>query len=64
MKFYPPRATKRDPDRDGFTHQEVKSGAMFLYADVQCHDCKFVMSLAMAGSTDNGKCVKCGGKTS
>ena len=64
MKFYPPKASRRDPERDGFTHSEVATGKMFLYADVQCHDCKHVMSLANAGSIDNGKCNRCGGKTS
>lgn len=64
MKFYPPKATRNDPDRNGFTQDEVTSGRMFIYADVQCHDCKHVLPLAVAGSTDNGKCNRCGGRTS
>lgn len=64
MKFYPPKATINDPDRDGFTRSEVLTGAMFLYADVQCHDCKHILPLAVAGSLDKGVCNRCGGKTS
>lgn len=58
MKFYSPKAHKRDPDRDGFTAEEVRSGTMFLYADVQCENCNHVMSLAAAGSSDRGKCTR------
>lgn len=64
MKFYPKKASKQEPDRDGFTESEINDGTMYLLADVQCHDCGHVMSLAMAGSIDYGKCIRCGGKTS
>ena len=64
MKFYPPKANKNDPDRNGLTEIEVRNGTMFLYADVQCHECNHTMSLANAGSIDNGKCNRCGGRTS
>lgn len=62
MKFYPPKYVENGL-RDGFTYNQVVSGAMFVYADVQCQDCKHTLPLAVAGSTDNGKCNRCGGKT-
>ncbi len=64
MKFYPPKPSVYDPDRDGFTQHEVTTGQMFLHADVQCEDCKHVLPVAVAGSTDNGKCNRCGGRAS
>jgi ribosomal protein S27E len=61
MKIYP----KHDGPREqaGFTAEEIKRGIHWLYADVKCQECGKVQSLATAGSTDNGKCIKCGGKT-
>lgn len=63
MKVYPyPKSIER-PD-GGFTFEDIKSGHHWLRADVQCEKCLYVQSLAMAGSVDNGKCIRCGGKTS
>lgn len=56
MKIYPPN--------EGFTADEIRRGIHWLYTDVKCEECGHVMSLAMSGSTDNGKCIRCGGKTS
>lgn len=47
-----------------FTAEEIRRGEHWLYADVKCESCGKVQLLAMSGSTDNGKCIKCGGKTS
>lgn len=55
MKFYPQKDYSKD---------EIRRGIIFCCADVKCHDCQFEMPLAVANSTDNGKCIKCGGKTS
>lgn len=56
MKFYPPT--------NKITKEDLTSGKVFVWADVKCEDCNHEMPLAMAGSIDNGKCVRCGGKTS
>lgn len=56
MKIYPPK--------EGFTAEDINKGIHWLYTDVKCQDCGKEQSLAMTGSIDNGKCIKCGGKTS
>lgn len=63
MKLYPKHEAKHEEDK-GFTAEEVRRGIHWLYADVKCEECGKVQSVAMAGSTDNGKCIKCGGRTS
>ena len=66
MKIYPKHnipAGLTESDR-GFTAEEITRGDIWLYADVKCETCGKIQSLAMAGSTDNGKCIKCGGRTS
>lgn len=62
MKIYPKHEPGDKKDR-GFTADEIERGIHWLYADVTCEKCGKVQSVAMAGSTDNGKCIKCGGKT-
>lgn len=62
MKIYPlPKDFHHE--RGGFTADEINRGVHWLRTDVTCSSCGREQSLAMAGSTDNGKCVKCGGKT-
>lgn len=63
MKIYPYPPTELHPE-GGFTQAEIHAGHHWLRTDVICTECGKEQSLAMAGSTDNGKCVKCGGKTS
>ncbi len=63
MKIYPNPPSEFLPD-GGFTAQEMKRGDHWLRTDVICTQCGKEQSLAIAGSTDNGKCVRCGGKTS
>ena len=58
MKIYPKY------DGESFTPEEIQRGIHWLYTDVKCEKCGKVQSLAMAGSIDQGKCIKCGGKTS
>jgi hypothetical protein len=58
LKIYP----KPNSD-EGFTRDEIIRGEIFLYADVKCTECGKEQSLAMAGSIDNGKCIRCGGRT-
>jgi hypothetical protein len=48
----------------GFTVDELRQGTHWLHTDVECTACGKVQALAMAGSTDNGSCVACGGRTS
>lgn len=61
MKIYPKsNGTEED---SGFTAEEIRRGIHWLYADVKCKDCGKEQSLAMAGSIDNGVCIRCGGKT-
>lgn len=61
MKIYPkPNGPKEER---GFTMEEIQRGIHMLYADVECERCGKVQSLAQAGSSDNGKCIKCGGRT-
>ena len=62
MKIYPKHETTNEEDK-GFTAEEIRRGIHWLYADVTCENCGKVQSLAIAGSVDNGKCIKCGGKT-
>ncbi len=59
MKIYPPH-----PPKDGFTTDEINRGIHWLHADVTCENCGKEQSLASAGSTDNGTCIRCGGRTS
>jgi len=63
MRIYPYPKSESRPD-GGFTADEITSGQWTLRADVECTVCGKAQSLAMAGSTDNGQCIKCGGKTS
>lgn len=63
MKLYPKHEFGSQEDK-GFTAEEVRRGIHWLYADVTCTECGKVQSVAQAGSTDNGKCIKCGGRTS
>ena len=63
MRIYPYPRSESHPD-GGFTAAEIATGDHWLRTDVECMDCGKVQPLAMAGSTDNGKCVSCGGKTS
>jgi hypothetical protein len=63
MKVYPNPPSEFLPD-GGFTAQDIRLGNHWLRTDVECTECKHVMPLAMAGSTDNGVCTRCGGKTS
>lgn len=62
MKIYPKTEFPNEEDK-GFTAEDVRRGIIWLYADVECEVCGKVQSVAMAGSTDNGKCIKCGGRT-
>lgn len=62
MKIYP--KINVPEDQAGFTADEIRRGMHWLNADVKCEDCGKELSLAMAGSVDNGKCIKCGGRTS
>lgn len=62
MKLYPKHEACNEQDK-GFTAEEIRRGVHWLYADVTCVSCGKVQSVAMAGSTDNGKCIKCGGVT-
>jgi len=48
----------------GFTATEIRRNAHTLYIDVRCEECGKIQSAAMAGSVDNGYCIKCGGRTS
>jgi hypothetical protein len=50
-------------DQAGFTAEEIRKGDHWLNADVKCEKCGKEQSLAVAGSTDNGKCIRCGGRT-
>jgi ribosomal protein S27AE len=61
MKIYP-KHESREEDR-GFTAEEIRKNHHMLYADVTCERCGKVQSVAMAGSSDRGKCIKCGGAT-
>lgn len=62
MKIYPKH---NEPEEfAGFSAEEIRNGDHWLYTDVKCEECGKIQSLAMAGSTDNGKCIKCGGRTS
>lgn len=63
MRIYPYSISETHPD-GGFTAEEIRAGAHWLRTDVTCEACGKQHSLAMAGSTDNGKCVACGGRTS
>lgn len=62
MKFYPKHNVLKEDA--GFTADEIRRNHHLLYADVTCEQCGKVQSLAAAGSISNGKCIKCGGKTS
>lgn len=61
MKLYPKHEFREE--NKGFTAEEIRKGYHWLYADVRCIECGKIQSLAMAGSIDNGKCIKCGGRT-
>ena len=62
MKLYPKHNVPEE--QSGFTAEEIRRGDHWLNTDVKCESCGKVQSLAMAGSTDKGKCIKCGGRTS
>ena len=61
MKLYP-KHHGHEEDR-GFTAEEIRRGVPLLYADVICKVCGKIQSLAMAGSSDAGRCISCGGET-
>ncbi len=63
MKIYPHPPGYINED-GGFTADQIKRGDHWLRTDVTCEECGKEQSLAMAGSTDNGKCISCGGRTS
>lgn len=63
MRIYPKPTNLNSPE-GGFTAEEIKRGEHWLRTDVTCTECGKEQPLAMAGSTDNGKCIKCGGETS
>lgn len=53
-----------NPVGDGsYTAEEIRQGIQWLHTDVKCTQCSKVQPLAVAGSIDNGKCCRCGGKT-
>jgi len=62
MKIYP--HTEGREEYRGFTAEDIRRGLHWLKADVKCEVCGKEQSLAMAGSSDNGRCIKCGGRTS
>jgi hypothetical protein len=62
MKTYPD-PNRKNWDNDGFTADEIRRGIHWVYTDCTCTECGKVQSLAASGSTDNGKCIKCGGNT-
>lgn len=62
MKLYPPPKTIFNPDRS-LSSEDITSGRWALYADVKCTECGKEQSVASAGSTDNGRCIRCGGRT-
>lgn len=61
MKIYP-KHNLQEEDR-GFSAEEIRRGIHWLYTDVECEKCGKEQSVAMAGSIDNGKCIRCGGRT-
>ena len=61
MKIHPKAPSEFNP-RGGFTAEEIRSGDHWLRTDVECVDCGKAQTLANAGSTDNGKCIACGGR--
>lgn len=62
MKLYPKPNVPED--QAGLTAEEIRRGLHWLQVDVKCEDCGKEQSVAAAGSTDRGRCVKCGGRTS
>ncbi len=63
MKIYPhPKSNIRLDG--GFMAEEIQRGDHWLRTDVECTECGKVQPLAMAGSTDRGRCIACGGRTS
>ena len=62
MKIFPKPPTDLNPN-GGFTADEIRRVEHWLRTDVECVDCGKVQSLAAAGSTDNGRCIACGGRT-
>jgi hypothetical protein len=63
MKLYPKHEFPKDSEESGFTAEEIRRGIHCLYADVKCTKCNKVQPLAVTGSIDNGKCIKCKGIT-
>lgn len=63
MKIYPKRTGAFGEIQIGFSNEEIKDGTIYLFCDVECTNCGHIMTLADAGSTDNGKCTRCGGQT-
>lgn|GEM_PF-3074244 len=61
MKQYP-KHNGTEEER-GFTADEIRRNVHVLFIDVTCEECGKVQSVAMAGSIDNGKCIRCGGRT-
>ena len=62
MKLYPHPKSRNRPD-GGFTADEIKRGVWALNVDVKCTECGKEQSAAMAGSTVDGQCIRCGGRT-
>ena len=62
MKIYP--KINVPEEQAGYTAEEIRKGQHWLTTDVTCEECGKVQSLAAAGSTDRGKCIRCGGRTS
>lgn len=63
MKIYPLPKDGLRPD-GGFMAEEIARGDHWLHMDVECTECGKVQPLAIAGSTDRGQCIGCGGRTS
>jgi hypothetical protein len=60
MKIYP---NPHNPE-GSYSAEDIRRGFHWVNTDVTCTVCGKVQPLAVAGSTDNGKCIKCGGRTS
>lgn len=62
VKIYPSNGTPQTGKRDGFTANEINQGLHWLHTDMKCKDCGRIQSVAQSGSTDMGRCGKCGGR--
>ena len=59
MKTYP---NPTSPD-GSYSADEIRRNIHLLATDVKCTVCGKVRPLAVAGSIDDGKCCRCGGRT-